>query len=225
MGGRYATEQVDELLERIHRIEAIVRGDGEETAREIVGKGLSEEIDGLSFRRNGEVVHNRTRKVGAVETGFFPDRSLRRHDYVVAIDEFRIAIKMGLMLGSRGCPWNCKFCDFMLNPLGEKRKWSTREPESVYEEIKTIKADIIGFADDIFTADMDWVERLCDLLIEGKVKKKYVVNVRLELAKRPDILEKMYRAGFMVFLLGAESAHDKTMKSMKKGFDTEKIRE
>jgi hypothetical protein len=47
--------------------------------------------------------------------------------------------------------------------LGEKRKWSVRTPESVVEEIKTIEADVVGFADDIFTADMNWVERVCDL--------------------------------------------------------------
>jgi len=41
LGGRYATEQVNELLEDIPRIEGIVRGDGEEAAREIVQKGLS----------------------------------------------------------------------------------------------------------------------------------------------------------------------------------------
>jgi radical SAM superfamily enzyme YgiQ (UPF0313 family) len=42
----------------------------------------------------------------------------------------------------------------------------------------------------------------------------------LEIAKRPDVLKKMYKAGFMAFLLGVESAHDKTLKSMKKGFNT-----
>jgi radical SAM superfamily enzyme YgiQ (UPF0313 family) len=92
-------------------------------------------------------------------------------------------------------------------------------------EIKTIEADVIGFADDIFTADMDWVERICDLIIKEGIKKKYVINARLEVAKRPDVLKKMYEAGFMAFLLGIESAHDKTLASMNKGFTTAKVRE
>ncbi len=224
-GGRHATENVNELLELIPNIDAIVRGDGEEAVREIVQHGLSEDIAGLSLRKDGKVVHGSTRKLTPVQNDSFPNRSLRRYTYMVTIDEFESGIEMDLMLASRGCPWNCKFCDFKFNPLGEKRKWSTREPESVYEEIKTIKARVIGFADDIFTADMNWVERLCDLLIEGNVKKKYVINARLEIAKRPDVLKKMYKAGFMVFLMGVESAHDKTLKSMRKGFDTKKIRE
>ena len=51
------------------------------------------------------------------------------------------------------------------------------------------------------------------------------MNARLEVAKRPDILKKMYKAGFMAFLLGIESAQDKTLASMNKGFTTAKIRE
>jgi radical SAM superfamily enzyme YgiQ (UPF0313 family) len=100
-----------------------------------------------------------------------------------------------------------------------------RTPESVVSEIKTIQADIVGFADDIFTADMEWVERFCDLLISEGIKKKYAINARLEVAKRPDVLKKMHEAGFMAFLLGIESAHDKTLASMNKGFTTAKVRE
>jgi anaerobic magnesium-protoporphyrin IX monomethyl ester cyclase len=225
VGGRHATEYVDEFLKDIPRIDAIVRGDGEEIVREIVQNGISKDIDGLSFMQDGTIIHNKTRKLAPVQSDFFPNRKLRRYKYMVTMDEFETGIEIDLMLGSRGCPWNCKFCDFKFNPLGEKRTWTTRTPESVFEEIKTIDAHVIGFADDIFTADMNWVEKLCDLLIADGVKKKYVINARLELAKRPDVLKKMYKAGFMVFLMGVESAHDKTLESMNKGFDTAKIRE
>ncbi|MBU2498215.1 MAG: B12-binding domain-containing radical SAM protein [Proteobacteria bacterium] len=225
VGGRYATEHVDELFQDIPRIDGIVRGDGEEIAREIVLKGILPDIDGLSFRSNSEIIHNRSRRLEPVRSDFFPNRKLRRYQYMVSLDEFTSNLEIDLMLGSRGCPHNCKFCDFKFNPLGEKRKWSVRTPESVVSEIKTIQADIIGFADDIFTADMDWVERLCDLVISEGIKKKYAINARLEVAKRPDVLKKMYEVGFMAFLLGIESAHDKTLASMNKGFTTEKVRE
>ncbi|MBW2192440.1 MAG: B12-binding domain-containing radical SAM protein [Deltaproteobacteria bacterium] len=225
LGGRYATEYADELFDYIPRIDGIVRGDGEEAAREIVQKGISPDIDGLSFRLNGKILHNPNRKLEPVRSGFYPDRKLRRYKYLVAADGFTSDIQMDLMLGSRGCPYNCKFCDFKFNPLGEKRKWSIRTPESVVEEIKTMEADVVGFADDIFTADMDWVEKICDLLLQEGIKKKYVINARLEIAKRPYVLKKMDKAGFMLFLVGIESAQDKTLKSMKKGFNTAKVAE
>jgi len=225
VGGRHATEYVDELFESIPRIDGIVRGDGEDIAREIVEKGLSADIEGLSFRSNGTIVHNKTRTLAPVRSDFFPNRKLRRYTYSVILDEFKTDIEIDLMFGSRGCPHNCKFCDFSFNPLGEKRKWSIRTPESVVAELKTVKAGFIGFADDIFTADMNWVERLCDLIIKEGIKKKFFINSRLEVARRPEVLKKMYKAGFMAFLLGVESAHDKTLASMQKGFTTDKIRE
>jgi len=225
VGGRYATEHVDELFQNIPRIDGIVRGDGEETAREIVLKGILPDIDGLSFKSDDGIIHNRNRRLEPVRSDFYPNRKLRRYKYMISVDGFTSDVEIDLMLGSRGCPYNCKFCDFKFNPLGEKRKWSVRTPESVVSEIKTIQADIIGFADDIFTADMDWVERVCDLLIAEGIKKKYAINARLEVAKRPDVLKKMYKAGFIAFLLGIESAHDKTLESMHKGFTTGKVRE
>ena len=225
MGGRYATEHVDELFQYVHRIDGIVRGDGEHITKEIVLKGILPDIDGLSFRSNDGIIHNRNRRLEPVRSDFFPNRRLRRYRYMVTVDEFTSDIEIDLMLGSRGCPYNCKFCDFKFNPLGEKRKWSVRTPESIVSEIKTIKADIIGFADDIFTADMDWVERVCDLIVSEGIKKKFAINARLEVAKRPNVLKKMYKAGFMVFLLGIESAHDQTLASMNKGFTTGKVRE
>jgi len=225
VGGRFATENVNELFETIPRINGIGRGDGEEIVKEIVQKGLSPDIDGLSFRLNGRVVHNRNRNLEPARSDFFPDRRLRRYNYMVKLDKFVSDIQIDLMLGSRGCPHNCKFCDFKFNPLGEKRKWSIRTVDSVLSELKTIEANVVGFADDIFTVDMDWVGTLCDMIIKEGIKKKYAINARLEIAKRPDVLEKMYKAGFMAFFMGIESAHDKTLASMNKGFDTAKVRE
>jgi anaerobic magnesium-protoporphyrin IX monomethyl ester cyclase len=225
VGGRYATERVNELFRDIPRIDGIVRGDGEEIAKEIVQKGISSDIDGLSFRLNEKTVHNKNRKLEPVPSDFYPNRKLRRYKYMVTLDDYTSDIQVDLMLGSRGCPYNCKFCDFKFNPLGEKRKWSVRRPESVVAEIKTVEADVIIFADDIFTADMDWVESVCDLLLQEGLKKKYIINARLEVARRPDVLKKMYKAGFMAFLLGIESAQDKTLASMNKGFTAGKVRE
>jgi len=225
VGGRHASKYVDDLFESIPRIDGIVRGDGEEIVREIVQKGLSSDIDGLSFKLNGKIVHNKNRKLKSVQKVSYPNRGLRRYKYKITVDEFNTGIQIDLISASRGCPFNCKFCDFSFNPLGEKRGWSCRTPESVVKEIKSIEAGLIGFVDDNFAVDLDWVERICDLLIKEGIKKKYIINTRLSITKRPDILKKMYKAGFTSFMIGIESSQDKTLESMNKGFTIKEIRE
>jgi radical SAM superfamily enzyme YgiQ (UPF0313 family) len=132
---------------------------------------------------------------------------------------------MDIFSASRGCPFKCTFCSFNFNPWGEKRNWSGRSPESIVEELAQIKAPLVGFTDEIFTYDMDRVDRICDLILDRGIRKKYIINARLEIARRPDVIRKMELAGFAMLLLGIESAQDKTLRAMRKGFNTAKIRE
>jgi radical SAM superfamily enzyme YgiQ (UPF0313 family) len=203
---------------------AVVRGDGEEAMEEICRGIPLEQIVGLSFRRDGQIVHNTNRVPGPVRD-VFPDRRLRRYAYDATIGGAGTGIEVDLIVSSRGCPFNCAFCSFSRNPWGTRRKWSARSPESVVAELEQTHARIVGFTDDLFTYDMDRVEQICDLILAKGIRKKYFVNARLEIAKRPDVMRKMEQAGFAMLMLGIESAQDRTLRSMQKGFDTAKIRE
>ena len=225
MGGRHAMDDPELWLRECPNVDAVVRGDGEEVAEDICrGKPL-EDIAGLSFRRNGQIIHNPNRTLGPLRDDLFPDRRMRRCTYQVGFPQITTGVLIDMVSSSRGCPFNCTFCSFNRNPWGEKRNWSARSAESVVEELSQIEAPIVGFTDDLFTHDMDRVERICDLIMERGIRKNYLINARLEVARRPDILEKMARAGFLLLMLGVESAHDKTLRSMRKGFNTSQIRE
>jgi radical SAM superfamily enzyme YgiQ (UPF0313 family) len=104
--------------------------------------------------------------------------------------------------------------------LGQKRNWSGRSASSVVEELKTIDAGFLFVVDDNFAVDMKRVEKICDLIIAEGIKKTFAVAVRLEIYKHPQILEKMFNAGFKILTIGIESAQDKTLRVMQKGFDT-----
>jgi hypothetical protein len=79
--------------------------------------------------------------------------------------------------------------------------------------------------DDVFTHQPDRVAAICDLLIAKKIRKHYIINARVEIAKRPDVIRKMEQAGFLALLIGVESTQDATLKSMGKGFTVEQIRQ
>ncbi len=240
VGGRHVTQNPEPWLAKFPNIDIVVRGDGEEIVDEILRGTPLEEIDGISYRvadseptpasptneppAPKRFAHNPVRQCGAARDDLFPDRSLRRYTYTFDQGGLK-GETFDTVTSSRGCPFNCTFCSFSRNPWGGKRSWSARSPESVVDEIEKIDAKIIGFVDDNFTHDMDRVAAICDLLVARGIRKRYGVNARVEIARRPDVLAKMEQAGFSMLLLGIESAQDKTLRSMKKGFNTEKLRE
>ena len=225
VGGRYATEDPERWLVDCPNVDVVVRGDGEEAMEEVCQGVPLEEIAGISFRKDGRIFHNPNRELDQVREDLYPDRRSRRYTYEITIEDVNVGMQVDTLSSSRGCPYNCTFCSFNRNPWGEKRKWSARSPESVVAELAQIKADIVAFTDDLFTFDMDRVARICELILARGIRKKYVINARLEIARRPDVLRKMERAGFAVLLLGIESTQDKILRSMHKGFDTAQVRE
>ncbi|HAP67568.1 MAG TPA: hypothetical protein DCQ99_07280, partial [Nitrospinae bacterium] len=202
------------------------RGEGEETIKEIVKGVPYKDISGISYRENGKIAHNKNRPLTDVNTIPFPDRSLRRIIYHFVSHGIKITnLTFDTILTTRGCPYKCKFCTFSLNPLGQKREYIERPLESVIEELKTISADIVLFSDDNFFTNPKRSEKLCDLIIGNNIKKRFIVQTRIEITRQPQLLEKAERAGFKLFLVGIESPHDRILKQIQKGFTQQKIRE
>jgi len=226
VGGYKATEEVEYLFHRCPNIDMIVRGEGEEIIRQIVTGIPYKDIRGLSYRENGGIVHNETHPLPDITKIPFPDRSLRKHDYRMVKYGVQISHHtFDTVLTTRGCPFKCKFCTFSLNPLGQKRNYTERPIESVVEELKTITADVVLFSDDNFFTNPKRSEKLCDLIIENKIKKNFVVQARIDIAQHPGVLDKAERAGFKVFLIGIESPHDRILKQLQKGITQQEVRD
>ena len=226
VGGYKATEEVEYLFDRSPNIDMVVRGEGEEIIKQIVTGVPSRDIRGLSYRENGRVVHNEIHPLPDITRIPFPDRSLRRHDYSLFQSGIRLTRRtFDTILSTRGCPFKCKFCTLSLNPLGQKRSYTERPVESVVEELKTIKADVVLFSDDNFFTNPKRSEQLCDLIIENKISKSFGVQARIDIARQPRILEKAQKAGFKVFLIGVESPHDRILEQLQKGITQQQIRD
>ncbi len=226
LGGRTATENPGYWLDACPNVEAVVCGDGELAIAEIAEGRPWSEIAGLVRRGDdGQIVHNPARANAPLAEDLLPARNLRRHPYYLTTKGVSTGIEVDMVAGSRGCPYNCKFCNFAVNPWGVKRQWAPRSPQSIVNEIEQIDAVLIFFVDDVFTHQPDRVEEICDLLIAKKIRKHYIVNARLEIAERPDIIRKMEQAGFIVLMVGVESTQDATLASMGKGFNIAQVRQ
>jgi magnesium-protoporphyrin IX monomethyl ester (oxidative) cyclase len=226
VGGYKATEEVEYLFERCPNIDMIVRGEGEDIIKQIVAGVPYKDIRGLSYRENGGIFHNEIHPLPDITKIPFPDRSLRKQDYRMVKYGVQISSHtFDTVLTTRGCPFKCKFCTFSLNPLGQKRSYTERTVESVIEELRTIKADVVLFSDDNFFTNPKRSEQLCDLIIENKIKKIFVVQARVDVARHRNILDKAEKAGFKVFLIGIESPHDRILKQLEKGITQQQVRD
>jgi len=225
VGGYTATQKVEDFFRSCPSIDIIVRGEGEETIQDVLRGVRYEDILGISFRRNGEILHNPNRPLPEVNLLANPDRSLRRNDYFLSINGIKIkSWGFDAVLTARGCPFDCKFCTFSLSPLGQKRNYSARSVDSVIEEIGSLKANIIMFSDDNLFTDPARAEEICDRLIERKIKKRFFAQARIDIARYPRLLKKMVAAGFKALLIGIESPHDWILKQLNKGFNQDTIR-
>ncbi|MCX5666071.1 MAG: radical SAM protein [Candidatus Omnitrophica bacterium] len=225
IGGYKATVEVEELFKASPRIDIVVRGEGEETIKEILKGVPRENILGISYKGSQGIVHTANRPLPDVDLIGAPDRSLRRNKYYMRVNGIGLAdLTFDSVLSARGCPFNCKFCTFTLNPLGQKRDYAARSVASVVKEIGQIRANTILFNDDNFFTDIKRSEEICDLIIAGKIKKRFLAQARIEIANHPRLLEKMVKAGFKMLFMGIESPHDRILAQLNKGFDSNTIR-
>jgi radical SAM superfamily enzyme YgiQ (UPF0313 family) len=81
------------------------------------------------------------------------------------------------------------------------------------------------FSDDNFFTNPKRSEQLCDLIIENKIKKIFVVQARIDVARYRRVLDKAEKAGFRVFLIGIESPHDRILKQFDKGITQQEVRD
>jgi radical SAM superfamily enzyme YgiQ (UPF0313 family) len=119
---------------------------------------------------------------------------------------------------SRGCPNYCTFCQ--LPQSFDGRIFRPRSPENFVDELEWIKNNMpqireVFIEDDTFTIDKERVQKICDLIIERKLKITWSVNVRADLEY--GLMKKMKDAGCRMLIVGYESGNQQLLNNVKKG--------
>jgi radical SAM superfamily enzyme YgiQ (UPF0313 family) len=221
MGGYHPTGIPDELLSH-PQVDLVVRGEGEMTIRELVLKGGPEGVEGVSYKKDGMVIHNPDRDfIEDLDSLPFPARHLRRYAYGTRLMRDR---EYDVLTTSRGCWGRCTFC---CEPSMSKGQQRYRSPEKVMKEILEIvsfhngKPLSIDISDPHFMGSPELVEQLCDLLAPHKLDIRFGVKVRADsVAEHPEIVRKMIAVGIEGFEMGIESPNMGDIKSVAKGMST-----
>ena len=219
--GGYHPTSVPDLMLSYPQIDVVIRGEGEQTMRELVEQGTPENVLGASYKKSGNIIHNENRpRIENLDSIPFPARRLRQYPYKSA-DR---TTDCDVLAMSRGCSGLCSFC---CEPSMSDGCSRCRSPENVMNEILEMaefhadKPVNVMFADPNFIGNPRQVERLCDLLMQHDLNIEFGALVRADaMANHPQIVRKMCQAGIVKFEMGIESPNVKDLQSTRKGVAT-----
>ncbi len=207
-----------------------VIGEGEATLLEIAnsyrnGKTL-DNINGIIYRRNGEIVKNSPRElINNLDDIPLPARDLLPPlvRYLPPPINYK-GVPCATIITSRGCPYSCTFCD--KNTFGSK--YRIRSAENVIEEIKHLikhySIKEIAFVDDTFNINNKRLNRLFDLLRENNIRLPWTCMARINTTSYEQ-LRAMKEAGCWHISFGIESGNKDIIKLIKKGIDLDYTRQ
>ncbi len=153
-------------------------GEGEAVIRDLaraIDEGLPvEDIPGIAFRRDGEVVVNpRQELIRDLDSLPFPAYHLIPFENYIRAREFHGASRgrTAAVIATRGCPHKCTYCTA---PGHWLPTWRTRTPENVLDEIlflqQTYDISDIQFEDLTVASDRKWMQRFCRGIEERRLR-------------------------------------------------------
>jgi radical SAM superfamily enzyme YgiQ (UPF0313 family) len=219
--GQYLAEGADYIL----------LGEAEQTLLELC-HGIrdeslhAEEIAGLAFYQDGNIVRTQARPV-MHDLDSLPfaawdlaDMESYRKAWMRSSGYFSIN-----MSTTRGCPFKCNWC---AKPIYGNR-YNARTPEHVFEELKMLHErygfDHIWFCDDIFGLKPGWVARFAALLKGSGIKIRFKIQSRADLLLKDEQVAPLADAGCETVWMGAESGSQKILDAMDKGITVQQIEE
>lgn len=195
----------------------VIRGEGEFSFLELVEGREERDIQGLSYKKDGKVIHNESRPfINDLNALAFPSRDsfLNNTDY----------LDIGYVITGRGCPFSCSYC---ASPQIWQRTTRFRSVSNVIEELVYLKkkfdSSLVHFADDTFNLDKRRTKEICQRIIDDGLKLKWVCDARVDNLDK-ELVSLMVEAGCIRIKLGVESGSDQILKMIRKGFTTEIIR-
>jgi anaerobic magnesium-protoporphyrin IX monomethyl ester cyclase len=222
LGGIHATVLHEEILRENTEVDAVVRGEGEETLPELIKGNFAmaslEKIAGISYRQDHRVLCN-------------PDRPLLKDLGDMPTPAFRILDNRGYrtrsLSSSRGCYHNCRFCSIQSLYQGIVRQEPLEKIFTGIRDLRNAGAKRIMFTDDNFTFHPRRVREICGMMIQEGLAQgvEFYVQGRLDdFCRKPVMAQWLSEAGFKAVYAGAESGAQEILDRYGKGMATEDMR-
>ncbi len=212
LGGPEVSYNSVEVLKKYDFVDAIMRGESEETFKEYLVSGI--DIDGVTLRKNECIVENDDREV-------IEDISVLPFPYSDA-DLEENKNKLIYYESSRGCPFRCSYC---LSSISHKLR--LKDIEIVKNELFQFihhNVKIVKFVDRTFNADKKRTVELLEFLIENAQDTTFHFEVAADIID-DEILSVLERApkGLFQFEIGVQSTNECTISSIDRKTDFNKL--
>jgi len=222
--GAHVAVSPDASLLASRAIDFVARNEFDYTIQEVAeGRSLAE-VDGISYRVNGKIAHNRER-ASIEDMDQLPwvvdvyQRDLVIEDYFIGYLEHPY---VSLYTG-RGCKSRCTFC-LWPQTIGGHR-YRTRSAQNVVAEIARAKEYFpqvkeFFFDDDTFTDDLPRAEEIARGL--GKLGVTWSCNAKANVPYAS--LKVMKENGLRLLLVGFETGSQQILLNIKKGMHVDMAR-
>ncbi|MBN8730086.1 MAG: radical SAM protein [Acidobacteria bacterium] len=219
--GSHGTVKPAEMLEET-KADAIVRGEPEYTVEELCAGKPMAQIRGITWRNNGEVMHNPDQlpvKMDELPLPAFEKLPMTHYNYEVLGDHFT------LFEMTRGCASKCTFCLLKTYGTGVRKKSVETLAREVEHAITHYGIKTAYFIDLEFTVLRKQVVEFCEWLIRKRFDFTWCCQTRLDLVD-DELLGLMKRAGCRLIHAGVEAGSDEilaitdkriTMKQIEQG--------
>lgn len=225
-GGVHVSALGAALMADFPAIDYIIPGEGEETLAELASGMEPNSIAGLIYRNAGETVVNPTRpRLLEMDTLPFPDyEGLRGFPRNYSLPLFSYINSPGATMNtSRGCPYQCSYCDRSVF----KRSFRFNSPTYIYEHMCHLRRHFgvrhLNIYDDLFTLNRERISELCGLLSSKPIGVHFNCAVRVGHADN-DLLKMLKGAGCLMVSVGIESADPALLERHKSGVSLEAVR-
>ena len=216
-GGPEVSFDAEAFLAANPAFDGVMVGEGEETFLELAGyyvdheKSL-EQIRGIAFRKENQVLHNGWREIMDLSKVPFPYKDLQDFDHRIIYYE-----------SSRGCPFSCSYC---LSSVDKKLRF--RSLDLVRKELQFFldhKVPQVKFVDRTFNCKHDHAMAIWKYIVEHD---NGVTNFHFEIAAdllREEELELMatMRPGLIQLEIGVQSTNLQTIEAIRRKTDFSRI--
>ncbi len=214
LGGVHATRFRDAVLEEFPQVDALVVGEGEQVAVELL------EWWGTANRGApppGVLVRGQpfveARVPSRLDELAWPARHLvpqGRYRYL-----FQTQPRFTTFISSRGCPFRCTFCDKTVGGDG----WRARSAGDIVDELEYLERGLgigsVCIFDDNFTLRRKRVVQICEEIVRRGLTLDWKCEARVD-GITPELAELMAAAGCRTVAFGVESGNQQSLDFLKK---------